>query len=359
MLVLNANGSFTYTPTAGYVGADSFTYHASDGLLSSNVATVTINVYVNHPPVALNQSKNVITGSPATLLDILPADSAANPDSGETLHFTAVGKALHGTVTILAGGTGVKYKPKSTYLGTAHFTYTISDGQLTAKATITIHVIKDKVKPTTTAPVQTISSQKVGASTVVVHLAWTGADVGSGVAKYQLQESKNGGSFKTVSLSSKLAKSSNRTLNNNASYRFRVRAVDKRGNVGAWTYGPKFKVLRFQETSVAFTGTWATRSSSNYLGGHERWTSETGASATFTTTGRTFSWVAVRGSSRGTAQVFVDGVLAKTVNLSLSSTKYRYVVFSTTLSSASHSIRIVFTGAAPKLIDVDGFFVLR
>ena len=358
-LVLNSNGSYTYTPTGSYVGADSFTYHASDGSLSSSVVTVSISVYVNHAPVAVADSKNILSGSPATVVDVLANDNAANPDTGETLTITAVGHAAHGTVSITAGGASVKYQPKSTFLGTDHFTYTISDGQLTATATVTIHVIKDKVKPTTTAPVQTILAQKIGTSTVVVHVAWTGADVGSGVAKYQLQQSKNGGSFKTVSLSSKLSRSSNRTLTVSSSYRFRVRAVDKRGNVGAWTYGPAFKVLRFQETSVTFAGTWAARSSSAYSGGKDRSTSETGASATFTTTGRTFSWVAVRGTARGTAQVFVDGVLARTLDLHLSSTRYRYVVFSTTLTSATHSIRVVFTGAAPKLIDVDGFIVLR
>lgn len=41
---LNANGGFTYTPFAGYTGTDSFTYHASDGSLDSNIAKVTINV---------------------------------------------------------------------------------------------------------------------------------------------------------------------------------------------------------------------------------------------------------------------------------------------------------------------------
>ena len=30
-VVLNANGTFTYTPTSGYSGADSFTYTISDG----------------------------------------------------------------------------------------------------------------------------------------------------------------------------------------------------------------------------------------------------------------------------------------------------------------------------------------
>ena len=43
-LSLNADGSFTYTPNAGFVGVDHFTYQASDGLLTSNPVMVTINV---------------------------------------------------------------------------------------------------------------------------------------------------------------------------------------------------------------------------------------------------------------------------------------------------------------------------
>ena len=43
-LILNADGSFDYTPDAGFTGTDSFTYHANDGTDDSNVATVTITV---------------------------------------------------------------------------------------------------------------------------------------------------------------------------------------------------------------------------------------------------------------------------------------------------------------------------
>ena len=43
-LVLNGNGSFTYTPDSGFVGSDSFTYQVGDGTFYSNVATVTILV---------------------------------------------------------------------------------------------------------------------------------------------------------------------------------------------------------------------------------------------------------------------------------------------------------------------------
>lgn len=43
-LNLNADGSFTYTPDAGFTGSDSFTYQANDGKEDSNVATVTMTV---------------------------------------------------------------------------------------------------------------------------------------------------------------------------------------------------------------------------------------------------------------------------------------------------------------------------
>jgi VCBS repeat-containing protein len=43
-LVLNANGSFTYTPAAGFSGSDSFTCKANDGTADSSVFTVTIGV---------------------------------------------------------------------------------------------------------------------------------------------------------------------------------------------------------------------------------------------------------------------------------------------------------------------------
>jgi acetyltransferase-like isoleucine patch superfamily enzyme len=43
-LALNADGSFAYTPDAGFNGADSFTYKISAGVLASNTAKVTITV---------------------------------------------------------------------------------------------------------------------------------------------------------------------------------------------------------------------------------------------------------------------------------------------------------------------------
>jgi VCBS repeat-containing protein len=54
-LNLNPDGSFTYTPHAGFTGSDSFTYKANDGNDDSNVATVHITVgsYMLYLPLIL------------------------------------------------------------------------------------------------------------------------------------------------------------------------------------------------------------------------------------------------------------------------------------------------------------------
>jgi hypothetical protein len=44
VVLLGTNGSFVYLPKNGFVGKDTFTYQASDGVNVSNPATVTINV---------------------------------------------------------------------------------------------------------------------------------------------------------------------------------------------------------------------------------------------------------------------------------------------------------------------------
>ncbi len=47
----NADGSFSYTPNAGFTGIDTFDYHVNDGADDSNTATVTINVNDTQAPV--------------------------------------------------------------------------------------------------------------------------------------------------------------------------------------------------------------------------------------------------------------------------------------------------------------------
>ncbi|WP_405154339.1 InlB B-repeat-containing protein [Paenibacillus sp. FSL K6-0108] len=50
-LVMNANGAFTYTPNANYVGSDSFTYSASNPWGTSIPVSVTITIEQTTPPI--------------------------------------------------------------------------------------------------------------------------------------------------------------------------------------------------------------------------------------------------------------------------------------------------------------------
>ena len=73
-LALNANGSFTYMPDAGYVGTDSFTYRASDGSATGNVATVTITVVPISRPPTITAQRMTLAGFE---LQVSGIDSAA------------------------------------------------------------------------------------------------------------------------------------------------------------------------------------------------------------------------------------------------------------------------------------------
>jgi VCBS repeat-containing protein len=357
-VTLNSDGSFAYAPTGVYLGADSFTYHANDGSDNSNIATVSINVYLNHAPTAVGDVVTVVSGSGYVALNLLANDNAVNPDPGEVLRITSATHPVHGTVVITGGGTGLSYRPATGFIGNDVFNYTISDGVFSSTASVLVHVPKDLYKPVSTAPVQTISGQSIGSNTFIVHLAWTGTDRGYGIKSFELWQSVNGHSYTKIKTTS--GHSASVTTKVGSTYRFRVRATDKVGNVGSYAYGPTFRVNLYQESSASYSSPWIYLSGTAYSGGHARTTTTAGLSASFTSIGRTFSWVSSRGPTRGTADVYIDGVLVRHITLTTSLNTYRYVAYSVTFaSSALHTVKIVYTGGLTKRIDLDAFIVLR
>ncbi|MBN8975873.1 MAG: VCBS domain-containing protein [Rhizobiales bacterium] len=69
LLSLNADGSFSYTPTAGFSGQDSFTYRANDGSLDSNIATVTIDVTAPPNAAPIVNGESIIANGFAERMD--------------------------------------------------------------------------------------------------------------------------------------------------------------------------------------------------------------------------------------------------------------------------------------------------
>ena len=88
-VTLNTDGSFTYTPAADFSGSDSFTYHASDGTLSSSTASVTINVTeVNDAPSFTKGADQ--TASRLSLIQTVPGWAtgiSAGPGETQALQF--------------------------------------------------------------------------------------------------------------------------------------------------------------------------------------------------------------------------------------------------------------------------------
>ncbi|MEX2173763.1 MAG: Ig-like domain-containing protein [Pirellulaceae bacterium] len=140
-LTLNTNGSFTFTPTTGYTGPDSFTYRVSDGTNQSAPVTVSLSVALpNQPPVANGDGYTATEDTPLTVsvnLGVLGNDSDVN---GNPLTAVVVNQPLHGTV-LLNGNGSFTYTPAANYNGPDSFTYKANDGTLDSPvATVNLSV---------------------------------------------------------------------------------------------------------------------------------------------------------------------------------------------------------------------------
>lgn len=117
-----SGASLTYTPAPGYVGDDTFTYQANDGLHDSNVATVTITVTACnlHAPVAQDLYFSTSFGTPvATTL-------VATDEDGDALTYYVTQSPLHGTLS--GSGANRTYTPATGYSGQDTFKYYAYDG---------------------------------------------------------------------------------------------------------------------------------------------------------------------------------------------------------------------------------------
>ena len=144
-VALNTDGSFTYTPSAGFRGQDFFTYTVNDGRGGEDAARVTISVTGvnpnNHPPVASNVAGLAFEHGPATTVTA----SYTDPDVGDTHTFSVDTTGTKGKVTNNGDGT-FTYDPNGAFAslkagatGSDSFTYTVTDGSF-ASSTATVSI---------------------------------------------------------------------------------------------------------------------------------------------------------------------------------------------------------------------------
>jgi len=139
-LILNANGSFTYTPAASFIGIDAFTYYDTDGTLISATARVTITVNPpNRAPVAV--ADNFTLDQRTRLIGNVVANDR-DPD-GDPIHVALVRGPVGGTVQLNSNGAFV-YTPTGDFYGADSFTYVVDDGKVvgnTVTVTLTIRYV--------------------------------------------------------------------------------------------------------------------------------------------------------------------------------------------------------------------------
>ena len=145
---INGDGTLTFTPASGFSGTETFAYSVSDGMGASANANVAVNVSAsttNQAPVARDDSA-VLTTEASIRIAVLANDS--DPD-GDDLQIVGLTQGAKGSVTLNADGT-LTYTATRSLKSTDSFSYTLSDGELTATATVTVSL--DKSGDTGTSP---------------------------------------------------------------------------------------------------------------------------------------------------------------------------------------------------------------
>ncbi|ELB2248986.1 tandem-95 repeat protein, partial [Vibrio parahaemolyticus] len=187
-VIVNNDGTVTYTPDDNYVGKDTFTYVVTSGGVSEST-TVEVNVTpVNDAPVAKDDIATTQEDTAVTI-DVLPNDTDVD---GDTLSIQSASvPSDQGTVEIVDGK--LVFTPAENCNGDAEITYTVTDGQLTdeAKVTVTVNPVNDAPTIKVDA-VESITEDAVSTDTVVATLTVRDTDTPEDQLTVSLENNSNG-----------------------------------------------------------------------------------------------------------------------------------------------------------------------
>ncbi|MDF5013692.1 tandem-95 repeat protein [Vibrio parahaemolyticus] len=187
-VIVNNDGTVTYTPDDNYVGKDTFTYVVTSGGVSEST-TVEVNVTpVNDAPVAKDDIATTQEDTAVTI-DVLPNDTDADGDK-LSIESASVPKE-QGTVEVVDGK--LVFTPAENFNGDAEITYTVTDGALTdqAKVTVTVNPVDDAPTIKVDA-VESITEDAVSTDTVVATLEVADTDTPEDQLTVSLENNSNG-----------------------------------------------------------------------------------------------------------------------------------------------------------------------
>ncbi|MEK1937350.1 tandem-95 repeat protein [Vibrio parahaemolyticus] len=187
-VIVNNDGTVTYTPDDNYIGKDTFTYVVTSGGVSEST-TVEVNVTpVNDAPVAKDDIATTQEDTAVTI-DVLPNDTDVDGDK-LSIESASVPKE-QGTVEVVDGK--LVFTPAENFNGHAEITYTVTDGQLTdeAKVTVTVNPVDDAPTIKVDA-VESITEDAVSTDTIVATLEVADTDTPEDQLTVSLENNSNG-----------------------------------------------------------------------------------------------------------------------------------------------------------------------
>ncbi|WP_140343751.1 tandem-95 repeat protein, partial [Vibrio parahaemolyticus] len=187
-VIVNNDGTVTYTPDDNYVGEDTFTYIVTSGGVSEST-TVSVDVTPeNDAPVAKDDTAITDEDTPVTI-DVLPNDTDVDGDK-LSIESASVPKE-QGTVEVVNGK--LVFTPAKNFNGDAEITYTVTDGQLTdeAKVTVTVNPVNDAPTIKVDA-VEGITENAVSTDTLVATLEVADTDTPEDQLTVSLENNSNG-----------------------------------------------------------------------------------------------------------------------------------------------------------------------
>ncbi len=144
-LNIKADGSFVYAPTANFNGSDSFVYEITDPEgLSSQASVSIVTLSVNSPPIAVDDSYEVVNDGKRFRDNVLDNDSDPEGDHLD-INETPIVDVSNGTLNHLQENGNFEYTPNEGFVGVDSFVYEVveRDGSGSAQATVTFTVVAD------------------------------------------------------------------------------------------------------------------------------------------------------------------------------------------------------------------------
>lgn len=156
----------TFTPYrhASAHGTDFFTFSVAFNGSESVMATVTLNLTINAPPIANAQTVSVLKNTPVNIVL-----TGTNPD-GPGMTFILLSQPNHGTLS--GNSPNLTYTPEKDYLGTDSFYFQIDNGIAKSEAALV------KIDMPNQAPVfgNDGTVNVVNAGTTQVEVSWSATD---------------------------------------------------------------------------------------------------------------------------------------------------------------------------------------